>query len=616
MKQNRTRMIAVVLCAALCLSVIGAEAAGSMSASMQVTGGWLRLRSAPSYNAETIASYFTGTIVTVLGKTGNWYHVQLPDGMTGYMDGRYLKPAGGGGGGGGTGGATATVTSPNGLGVRMRTGPSTAYGVIRVLPVGTVVSVLRSGTFWSYIRYGKVNGYMMSQYLNSGSPTPEPMPPAGYTAYVISPNGYGVRLRSGPGLGYDILGVYSVGTEATVLAHGATWDYIKIGTRRGYMMTQFLSKVPVSTVITSVALSDSSPVTGDVLYAVVQPAGATVTYKWMDGNGKLLGTDATYTVSMADVGIRIRLTVTGTGLYSGSATSPLSQQVKYSAKITKVTISDTTPYVGEKLTATLTPAGATAGIWWYRADGACVGTGDTYTVQNADLGRGLAVRAIGTGSYTGDVYSEYTDPVAPKAPETPIPLSGSIVLPSTALPNETITAAVSLNSGAVTYEWYLNGHPTGLYGISLMMPDTPGAQYRLRATATGSGYTGYVESNTVTVKAKSVELPESAPESVPESAPESAPVIPETAPEAPPALPEVPQEAPPEAPEPAPETVPDTPSAPDVPETVSEMPPEKPEIPVTPPETVPDAAPEAYQNVSDTASEAPETVPDDDSDNP
>ena len=120
------RFLAVLLIALMLLSVIPAT---TMAASKYATvvGGWLRLRERPTTNSTTITSYYTGTQVEILGATGNWYHVRTPDGRTGYMSASYLNL----GGGSSSGTGNATVISYNGYGVRLRTGPSTGYRVIR-----------------------------------------------------------------------------------------------------------------------------------------------------------------------------------------------------------------------------------------------------------------------------------------------------------------------------------------------------------------------------------------------------------------------------------------------------------------------------------------------------
>lgn len=504
------RILALVLTLALLLGAAPVHATETEKAStMVVTGGWLRLRAEPAFDAETIGSYMTGTEVTVLAIVNEWYQVRTPDGLTGYMYGDYLvKPVSGTTGGGGSSATEdpgpapqqATVVSSNGMGVKLRTGPSTGYGVIMVVPVGTVVTILLEGDQWHYIRVGDKMGYMMAQFLSTGAD----VQPGGYLARITSPNGYGVRLRSGPGTGYDVIGFYSVGTEVTVLEYGATWCKIRVGSRVGYMMTQFLTTSQVVATVQSVKLNITAPDMGDVLTAIVTPAYATVTYRWTDGNGTLLSTAPSYAVTAADVGRRIRVTVTGTGMYSGSAKSSLTSAVSYNAALTGVYLDNTAPTVGQTVTATVQPEGATASYAWYRSDGSYLGSGSKYRVTGSDVGYMIYCKATGTGAYTGTVYSSYTGMVVYTA--TTIALNGTISLPSTAEAGEKITANVYLNapSSSVTYVWTVgNQEITGVNGKSLTLDSSMvGRKVKVKAVAlSGSGYTGTVTSNACTVEA-------------------------------------------------------------------------------------------------------------------
>ena len=164
---------------------------------------------------------------------------------------------------------------------------------------------------------------MMSKYLTTAKP---PISGGTYTAYVTSQNGKGVYLRAGAGKGYAALGLYSVGTQVTVLEHGKTWDYIQIGSRKGYMMNDFLvTEQPGGKTITGVTLNTAAPVAGDTLWANVTPAGANVTYEWMDDRGLLLSTKSSYTLTDSDVGRKIRVRVTGSNGYTGSAVSSFAK---------------------------------------------------------------------------------------------------------------------------------------------------------------------------------------------------------------------------------------------------------------------------------------------------
>ena len=80
----------------------------------------------------------------------------------------------------------------------------------------------------------------------------------GDPATIWSPNGYGVRLRTGPGTSYSTIGVYSVGTSVTILSHGSTWDRISVGSRTGYMMNYYLTQNTNTSVVTSFSFSAST----------------------------------------------------------------------------------------------------------------------------------------------------------------------------------------------------------------------------------------------------------------------------------------------------------------------------------------------------------------------
>ena len=228
----------VLICMMMPIGIAAAEKTGT------VFGGWLILRSTPSFSGTIKSSYPTGTKVTITGQNGSWYAVKAPDGLTGYMLGNYLRVSGSST----PSGSTAWVTSANGLNVRLRTGPGTGYSILASYAPGTQCTILTSGSNWCRIQIGTYTGYMMSRYLTSTDPggvTPTPVPPSpvpgGYTVWVTSQNGKGVNLRSGPSKSYSSIGFYGVGTAATMISAGMQWSYIQVGNRTGYMMSQFLT---------------------------------------------------------------------------------------------------------------------------------------------------------------------------------------------------------------------------------------------------------------------------------------------------------------------------------------------------------------------------------------
>ena len=606
-------MVALVLTASL-LPLGAAQAAETAT----VKGGWLRMRASASYSAETVASYNTGTKLTVLGKYGDWYKVQAPDGNVGYMVGSYLTVSGSSSGGSASSGSSATVTSSNGRDVNLRQGPGMEYEVIGTYSPGHPATILSAGATWHYVKIGKqtgymmakylkvsggsssgatdtlspvnytayvtssngkgvnlrqsattssrslglypvgmqmtvtgyssswcavtigsVKGYMMTRYITTTKPSTgvTPPPSSSYTAYVTSSNGKGVNLRQSPttasksvgqypvgtqvtvtsqngswcavtigsvsgymmtryltttapstpstpstpssytayvtssnGKGVNLrqsattssrsLGLYPVGTEVTVVSRGDSWSLIIIGTTSGYMKNRYLTTTrptPPSTgaTVTGVALNNYTPSVGSVLSASLTPSGATVSYQWLDENGTVLSTSASYTVPSSMAGKRIRLLVVGYGTYSGSATTSYTMAVQSTTTqtVTGVTVSNTSPRVGDTLVATASPAGVSAVYAWYRNNGVQVSTNQSYTVQASDAGYSLYCVAVGTGKTTGSAASSYTNTVAASA-GTGYKITAVTVSDVSPQVGDLLTAVITPSEGEAIYAWY------------------------------------------------------------------------------------------------------------------------------------------------------------------
>ena len=491
------RFLAVLLVAVMLMSILPAT---SMAASYAtVVGGWLRLRSAPNFNATTITSYYTGTQVQIISSSGGWYKVQTPDGRIGYMYGDYLRV-----GGSIPSEGTAYVTSYNGYGVRLRTGPGTGYRIIRTYAVGTPVTVLERGTYWSRISIGGTVGYMMSQFLHFGSDYPDDGNVLCY-ATIWSSNGYGVRLRTGPSKSYSKIGVYSVGTKVAVLQKGAVWDRIRVGSRVGWMMNEFLI-YHENNEVTSVTLNNYMPVVGSVLtMQAVSPSTATVSYEWLVG-GVVKSTNTTYTVDANDVGKTIQLRVTGTGSYKGTVTSAATNAVVSNTVLTGVTLNTIAPVVGDVMTATINPAGANV-IYAWKVGGYQVSNAATYTVTANDVGKQIELIVTGTGVYSGTQSSGLTAAVSASRAIADVTIRNETNPTAGAAPSvgDKLTAVPSPAQATVTYQWKRDGAAISGATFASYTVAAEDEGHKLSVTVTGTGsYTGTdtsSETATVVVKA-------------------------------------------------------------------------------------------------------------------
>ena len=546
-------------------------------ATATVKGGWLRLRDGASPSANTISAYYTGTIVTLLGGSGNWYHVLTPDGKTGYMRSDYLTITGSITGGQLAENTAGCVTSSNGKPVRLRSGPSAQYPIIASYAVGTPLTILTTGENWSKIRINGRTGYMMNEFIDGGDgsysagnytayvvsangktvvlrsgpskqhevlasykvgqkatvisygstwcqvningldgymmteflSTVKPDTSGGgslsYTAYVTSANGKGVRMRMGAGKLFPTIATYSVGTRVTVVEYGSEWCKISIGANTGYMMTEFLTTKAPGTV-NSVSINATSVQPGDTLKATVSPSSASVSITWINDKGVTLGSGSSYTIQNGDVGRKIRASVTGSGSTSGTAVSAWAtvtgSYVSRVYQLKGVTISDTTPTVGQNLTATLSPSGATATISWFRDNGVFVGSGTTYTVKSGDIGYKLYAWADGTGSTSGEATSAQTSAVAAGA-------SANIVLQSVTISDTTpsegdvLTAVLSPKGATAAFTWRSSaGHILGYGDSYTVTADDVGSSIYVYANGTGNTSGSVVSKLTDDVQAK------------------------------------------------------------------------------------------------------------------
>ena len=496
------------------LTVTGAINGGQLEENTAATivsgnGKPVRLRSGPSVNYPIIASYAVGTKLTILSTGGTWSKVRV-NGRTGYMMNEYLKPSATGstgntGSNSGTaaGSYTAYVVSQNGKTVVLRSGPSKQYEALASYKVGQKVTVKSYGATWCQVNINGLDGYMMTQFLSTVKPEGSNGGAVSYTAYVPSQNGKGVRMRAGAGKIFPTIATYAVGTQATVLEYGDSWCKVRIGVNTGYMMTEFLTtKAP--DMVMSAAISATWAKVGDTLTATVSPSDATVVITWINDKGVTLGYGSSYTVQASDAGRKIRASVLGSGFTSGTAvTSWATVQGNYASRVYQlkgVSLSDTTPTVGQTLTATLTPAGATATIAWYRDNGVFVGSGSTYTVRSADVGYQLYAWAEGTGDTTGEATSSRTSAVTAGAAQKIVLQSVAIsdVTPSV---GDTLTANVTPRNASASFIWHSSaGHILGYGDSYTVQADDAGSGIYVYANGTGSTTGSVVSSLTSKVQ--------------------------------------------------------------------------------------------------------------------
>ena len=205
------------------------------------SGGYVNLRSGPATDYAVTMRVTTGTQIAVVNDSGEWDYIAVNvNGTTvyGYMYETYLNRGQA---------TTAVVSTKNGGRVNVRSGPGSSYGSIGSLASGTKMTILLKGNGWYMISANGLTGFMSTSYISgSGSTVGNNTGSSGTvtstTAWVNNPKSTQVlNLRETPSQSARSIGQYRNGTQVKVISYGSTWCEVYVGTRRGYMMTRYLS---------------------------------------------------------------------------------------------------------------------------------------------------------------------------------------------------------------------------------------------------------------------------------------------------------------------------------------------------------------------------------------
>lgn len=148
------------------------------------------------------------------------------------------------------------VYTSNGKALNLRGQARHGFNVISTIPNGSRVDVLSVSGTWTQVSYQGRQGYVQSQFLrqNSSEPqtlptqTPGPLPqptaevqtPASSIAYVSTPNGGRINLRSRAGRGGTAIGTLANGSKVAVIARLGEWTQVSHQGRSAYVMDSYL----------------------------------------------------------------------------------------------------------------------------------------------------------------------------------------------------------------------------------------------------------------------------------------------------------------------------------------------------------------------------------------
>lgn len=124
----------------------------------------VNFRAGASTSTASMGTLSKGTKVTVLGENDRFYLVKNSAGTQGFVSKTYIsrtKPASSTG----SSSSSAKTMTVTGSYVNMRAGGGLSYSVVKVLPRGTVVTVVTRGNYWTRVNYKGTLGWIKNTYL-------------------------------------------------------------------------------------------------------------------------------------------------------------------------------------------------------------------------------------------------------------------------------------------------------------------------------------------------------------------------------------------------------------------------------------------------------------------
>lgn len=125
-----------------------------------VTASRVNVRSGPGTNHSRIGSILRNTKVELLEKSGTWYRIRTAA-VTGFVDERFLRVASA------SRSETASLKTAtvDATILNVRSGPGTNNRITGRLKRGARVTITGSSSGWYKIRFGNIQGYVLSEHL-------------------------------------------------------------------------------------------------------------------------------------------------------------------------------------------------------------------------------------------------------------------------------------------------------------------------------------------------------------------------------------------------------------------------------------------------------------------
>lgn len=146
------------------------------------------------------------------------------------------------------------------------------YGtVVGSVPYGGKVTVYSSDSNWSYIKYNKISGYVLTRLLSSIDPGKKPegsgkSSATASTMYVKTANGGRLNIRSNRSTKSSILTTAPYGAKVSVLRKYDDWLLVRYNGKTGYAQRAYLVLTQPEVKSSSSSSSSTSSASAHTMY--------------------------------------------------------------------------------------------------------------------------------------------------------------------------------------------------------------------------------------------------------------------------------------------------------------------------------------------------------------
>ena len=124
--------------------------------------------------------------------------------------------------------------------LNLRKSAGTSASILMTMPKGAEVIVVSTSNGWSKVMYKNTIGYASKDYLKSDSSVS-----GNFGTGTIT--GDEVRMRTGAGTSYSIVGTYAKGTKMTITGSKSGWYKVSYNGKTGYVSGDYMRLVPTTT---------------------------------------------------------------------------------------------------------------------------------------------------------------------------------------------------------------------------------------------------------------------------------------------------------------------------------------------------------------------------------